>query len=107
MNLQAEEAKNEIKDILGSDVGFEGHFNKCFENLKDSQQKELIAWILSCKDFKENPIQSKINSNVIGFVRRIGSNLRAILTKQKQGYFLLLFLDKHKYYEIEMNKLGF
>ena len=56
---------------------------------------------------KTNPIQSKTKRNVIGFVRRIGSNLRAILKKEKQGYFITLFLDKHKYYEIEMDKLGF
>jgi hypothetical protein len=33
--------------------------------------------------------------------------VRAILTKEKKGYFIALFLDKHKYYEDEMQKLGF
>ena len=60
-----------------------------------------------CKDHKANPIQSKQDRNLIGFVKRFGSNLRAILTKEKEGYFIVLFLDKHKYYEIEMLKLGF
>lgn len=96
-----------IKKILGSDVKFDGHFDKCFENLKTTQQDELIEWIKSCKNLKVNPIQSKTNREVIGFVKRIGSNLRVILTKEKKGYFIELFLDKHKYYEIEMGKLGF
>jgi hypothetical protein len=72
-----------IKKILGYDVKFDGHFDKCFDNLKITQQNELIEWIKSCKDLKVNPIQSKTNREVIGFVRRIGSNLRAILTKEK------------------------
>ena len=105
--MQPEEAKTLIKEILNSDVSFEGHFNKCFENLKETQKQELIGWIKSCKKYKADPIQSKTNREVIGFVKRIGSNIRTILTKEKQGYFLTLFLDKHKYYETEMNKLGF
>ncbi len=96
-----------IKKILESDVRFDGHFDKCFSNLKNTQQEELIEWIKDCKEFKSNPIQSKTNREVIGFVKRIGSNLRAILTKEKKSYFISLFLDKHKYYEIEMDKLGF
>jgi hypothetical protein len=105
--LQTIEAKIVIKKILESDVKFEGHFDKCFENLKTTQQAELIEWVKSCKELKSNPIQSKTNREVIGFVKRIGSNLRAILTKEKKGYFIELFLDKHKYYENEMSKLGF
>lgn len=92
---------------LGSDVKFDGHFDKCFDNIKATQQVEFLGWINDCKLKKENPIQSKTNRELIGFVRRIGSNLRAILTKEKQGYFIELFLDKHKYYESEMDKLGF
>ena len=105
--MQTIEAKTLIKKILESDVKFDGHFDKCFENLKVTQQDEIIEWIKSCKELKVNPIQSKTNREVIGFVKRIGSNLRAILTKEKKGYFIELFLDKHKYYEIEMGKLGF
>jgi len=100
-------AKELIKKILESDVKFDGHFDKCFENLKTTQQEEIIEWVKLCKELKVNPIQSKVNREIIGFVKRIGSNLRAILTKEKKGYFIELFLDKHKYYEIEMNKLGF
>ena len=105
--MQTNEAKELIKKILDSDVKFDGHFDKCFSNLKDTQQLEVIEWVKACKELKINPIQSKTNRELIGFVKRIGSNLRAILTKEKKGYFLELFLDKHKYYEIEMNKLGF
>ena len=104
--MQYEEARKIIKEVL-NDVKFEGHFNKCFDNLKETQQKELIKWVEDCRDHKVNIIQSKKDRNLIGFVKKFGSNLRIILTKEKEGYFLALFLDKHKYYQFEMLKLGF
>ena len=104
--MQCDEAKRAIIEILGS-IRFEGHFDKCFEGLKETQQKELINWVKDCKEYKISPIQSKKDRNIIGFVKKFGSNLRTILTKEKDGYFLELFLDKHKYYEFEMSKLGF
>ena len=104
--MQYEEARKIIKEIL-NDVKFEGHFDKCFDNLKETQQKELIKWVGDCRGHKINIIQSKKDRNLIGFVKKFGSNLRIILTKEKEGYFLALFLDKHKYYEFEMLKLGF
>ena len=61
------------------------------DNDWSSQQKELIEWVKECKDHKVNPIQSKKDRNLIGFVKKFGSNLRTILTKKKEGYFLELF----------------
>ena len=101
------EARKIIQDILGSNIEFDGHFDKCFDNIKETQQYEVISWIIACKNHEINPIQSKTNREIIGFVKRIGSNLRGILVKEKQGYFIELFLDKHKYYEIEKSKFGF
>jgi len=103
--LHHDEAKEVIIDVLG-DIKFDGHFNKCFDGLKDSLQVELIRWVKDCDEKKVNPIQSK-KKNVIGFVKKFGSNVRAVLTKEKEGYFIDLFLDKHKYYEQKMDSLGF
>lgn len=119
--MHTTEAKQIIKNTLKNNIKFNGHFSKCFENIKESQQKEIIEWIKNCKEYKISPIQSKTNKNIIGFVKKIGTNLRAILTKssarlkaseqlhhaKKDNYFIALFLDKHKYYEFEMNKFGF
>lgn len=105
--MQAEEGKRLIQETLGQELKFEGHFIKCFENLKDTQQEELIQWAKDCREYRADPIQSKTNREIIGFVRRFGSNIRAVLIKKKEGYFLVLFLDKHKYYEEEMDKWGF
>ena len=105
--MQPEEARIMIKKILESEVSFDGHFDKCLENLKETQQQEILVWLEACKLHKIDPVLSKKDRNLIGFVKRIGSNLRAILTKEKKGYFMALFLDKHKYYELEMARLGF
>ena len=105
--MQHDEARKEITGILGNEIKFEGHFEACFDNLKESQQIEIIQWIISCKEMKENPIKSKKDKEIIGFVKRIGSNIRTLLTKKKGSYFIALFLDKHKYYETEMDKWGF
>ena len=105
--MQTEEGKKIVLQILGQNIDFDGHFEKCFENLKETQQQDLMVWIRNCKEYQENIIQSKRDRNIIGFVKRFGSNLRAILTQRKESYFLSLFLDKHKYYEVEMEKLGF
>ena len=101
-----EEGRRILLEILG-EVRFEGHFNKCFDNIKDSQQLQIIDWARRCAAKDIGPIQSRKNRDIIGFVNRIGSSLRAILTKEKKGFFIALFLDKHKYYEDEMEKLGF
>ena len=62
--LQCEEAKKAIMEILGS-VSFEGHFNKCFDGLKETQQEELINWVRNCRDHKISPIQSKKDRKII------------------------------------------
>ena len=105
--MHHDEAREQITALLACDVRFEGHFDKCFSNLKPSQQEEIVEWVVCCRDKKASPIQSKNDRELIGFVKRIGSNVRALLTKKKNGYFIVLFLDKHKYYEEAMQKFGF
>ena len=107
MSLHHKEARELIKSMLEQEAKFEGHFNKCFGNLKKTQQEDLLRRVSNCKEKKENPIQSRAKKEIIGFVRKFGSNLRAIPAKEKKAYFLALFLDKHKYYEAEIIKLGF
>jgi len=99
--------REKIRVILGDDIRFDGHFDKCFCNMKEGQKNEFLKWIIKCDSGLIGPIQSKKDKETIGFVKKIGSNLRAILTKRKQGYFLSLFLDKHKYYDAEMERVGF
>ena len=51
-----DEAKESIRKILGNDVELEDHFAKCFDNIKESQQMELLQWLEDCKSHKVYPI---------------------------------------------------
>ena len=101
------EARKKIEEILGGKIGFEGHFNIAFDNLKESRQKQLVEWVKDCKEGKSIPISSDKVKDLLGFILRFrDTNFRAILTKKKNKYFIALFLDKHKYYEKERRELG-
>ena len=102
-----EEARNEIEQILGSTISFEGHFNTVFDNLKENRQKQLIEWVKECRQGKCNALSSDKVKGLLAFILRFrDTNFRAILTKKKNEYFIALFLDKHKYYEDERKRIG-
>lgn len=102
-----EEARRTIKTILGDNINFEGHFDLVFDSLKDNKQRQLIQWVKECKEGKHIALSSDKIRGLLGFILRFrDTNLRAILTKKKNEYFIALFLDKHKYYENERSKLG-
>lgn len=101
------EARERIKNILGEQITFEGHFNDIFDSLKENRQEELLKWVKECMEGKQIPISSDRVKNLLGFILKFrDTNFRAILTKRKNEYFIALFLDKHKYYERERRKLG-
>lgn len=105
--LLHDEGKEKIEDVLGRDIKFEGHFNTVFDNLKESRQKQLIEWVRECKNGNSIALSSDRIKDLLAFILRFrDTNLRAILTKKKNEYFIALFLDKHKYYENERRKLG-
>lgn len=100
------DAKNIIKNILGN-INFEGHFDSVFDSLKENRQNQIIEWVKECKEGKHIALSSDKIKELLGFILRFrDTNLRAILTKKRNEYFIALFLDKHKYYENERRKLG-
>lgn len=102
-----DEARRKIEEILEGEIGFEGHFNMVFDNLKVSRQNQLIKWVKDCKEGKSMPLSSDRVQGLLCFIFRFrDTNFRAILTKKKNEYFIALFLDKHKYYENQRRKLG-
>lgn len=102
-----DEARQKIIEILGAQISFEGHFNLVWDNLKAARQNDLIEWVKDCKEAKVPPIASAKIKGLLGFIMRFReTNFRVILTKKKNEYFIALYLDKHKYYENERDKLG-
>lgn len=103
-----EQIKKEIITILGNDISFEGHFDVVVSNMKDNLMNSLIEWIKHCKK-EEEPISTnkKLKNIIVFFFKPSDSRFRGILTKEKNAYFITLFLDKHKYYDKERKRLGF
>ena len=106
--MQAEQVKEQMKAMLGEQLQFEGHFDKVVEHLPDNMILQLLSWAKGCKDKKAIAFPSSAYPELlIFFFKPSVTNVRGILTKKKNSYFLSLFLDKHKYYDRERRKLGF
>ena len=75
--------------------------------LRKLSRRIFLGGFLIARRKKKIQFNPGLKKKVIIFVRKFGSNLRAIPAKEKKAYFLALFLDKHKYYEAEIIKLGF
>lgn len=105
--MKAEEFKEEVKKLLGAQIIFDGHITKVIENIPDERQRTILHWIEQCKLGITIPEPCKRFRNVIAFIYKSSDNkIRGILTKNKNSYFIELFLDKHKYYDQKRHYLG-
>ena len=106
--MLVEEIKNKIKKIISDQIEFEGHFDTVINNMGENQQINFIEWIRKCnnRDIDPDPSPNSRDLLVFFFKPRV-TNIRGILTKRKNSYFITLFLDKHKYYDKQRRKLGF
>ncbi len=105
--MKAEEFKEKVKQILESEVSFDGHVNKVVDGIEEERQKIILDWVVRCKEGIERPEPCKKFKNLISFIFKSNDNkIRGILTKEKNSYFIELFLDKHKYYDRKRKYLG-
>lgn len=107
MQLQAEEFKNKVKEILEAEIKFDGHLNQIINNIAEERESSILNWIKECKKGITRPEPCKNYKNLISFIYKSNDNrIREILTKEKNSYFIELFLDKHKYYDRKRKFLG-
>ena len=105
--MKAEEFKEEVKKMLEADIKFEGHVDLVIANISEQKQKLILDWVKDCKSGTEKPEPCKNFRHLIAFIYKSGDNkVRGILTKEKNSYFIELFLDKHKYYDQKRRYLG-
>jgi len=105
--LKVEEFKEKVKTILASTVKFDGHVNKVVNSIDEDRQKRILEWVDRCKNGIEVPEPCTNFKNLISFIFKSNDNkIRGILTKEKNSYFVELFLDKHKYYDRKRKFLG-
>ncbi len=105
--MQAEKFKDRVKEILETEIKFDGHVNQIIGNVSDERQNLILNWIKDCKQGITRPEHCKNYKNLISFIYKSNDNrIRGILTKEKNSYFIELFLDKHKYYDRKRKFLG-
>ena len=105
--MQAEEFKEQIKSILGTEIKFDGHVNQIINSITEERKQSILNWIHECKKGITRPEPCKNYKNLISFIYKSNDNrIRGILTKEKNSYFIELFLDKHKYYDRKRKFLG-
>ncbi|MBI2151136.1 hypothetical protein HYU21_00215 [Candidatus Woesearchaeota archaeon] len=46
--VQAEEIKNKLKEILGEQLEFEGHFSIVIDIMSEAMQQNLLLWANKC-----------------------------------------------------------
>jgi len=105
--LQVEEFKKEVIIILGSEIKFDGHIEKVIENVDIERKQSILQWVKDYKQGTVRPEPCKRLINQISFIYKSNDNkIRGILAKEKNSYFIELFLDNHKYYDRKRRYLG-
>ena len=105
--MKASEFKEKINLIFERSLKFDGHIEKVIENIDEDRQIQIILWVENCKKGIERPEPCKRFNNLICFIYKSRDNkIRGILTKEKNSYFIELFIDKHKYYDQKRRYLG-
>ncbi len=105
--MKIDEFKESVKSILESDIKFDGHVDLVINSLQDHRQKSILDWIKECKLSNIKPEPCKNFKEFISFIYKSNDNkIRGILTKEKNSYFIELFLDNHKYYDRKRRYLG-
>ncbi|MDP3640448.1 MAG: hypothetical protein Q8R53_04600 [Nanoarchaeota archaeon] len=106
--MRPEEVKKKIREIVGEQIEFEGHFEIVVEHIPENLQFHLISWVKECSERKQEPFPVPLQRNILVFFFKPNvTNVRGILKKEKNSFFIALFLDKHKYYDRERRKMGF
>ena len=105
--MKADEFKENVKQILNANIKFDGHVDIVINNLPEPKQNAILEWVKACSLGIERPEPCKNFRNLISFIYKSSDNkIRGILTKEKNAYFIELFLDKHKYYDRKRRYLG-
>mgnify|MGYP005853019345 CR=1 FL=1 len=104
-----EEIRKQLRELLGERLIFNKEFDKYAENLKKGMLQDLFEWCIRCKDGLEagSTPPKKQYKNVIVFFRKIASDVRVTLIKEKNKGFLEIILSGHKYYDDTRMKLGY
>ncbi len=105
--MHADQFKQQVMMILGTDIKFDGHVEGVVDGLSEDKQQRLLDWVKNCQAGINRPEPCKHYPHLITFIYKSNDNkIRGLLTKEKNSYFIELFLDNHKYYDRKRKYLG-
>ena len=107
--MEDKEIRKQLLSIFGQQLKFNKEFDKYAEQLKEGMLQDFLAWCKDCKndvaDRSTPPI--KKYKHLLVFFRKIASDVRAVLIKEKNSNFIEIILSGHKHYDDTRMKLGY
>jgi len=65
--VRPEEIKKKIREIVGEQIEFEGHFEIVVEHIPENLQFHLISWVKECFERKQEPFPVPLQKNILVF----------------------------------------
>lgn len=107
--MEDKEIRKQLLSIFGQQLKFNKEFDKYAEQLKEGMVQDLLEWCNDCKndlaDMSTPP--KKKYKHLLVFFRKIASEIRVTLIKEKNANFIEIILSGHKYYDDTRLKLGY
>lgn len=107
--MKGEEARRKLHEIFGKQIKFNKDFDKYAGQLKEGMMLDFLYWCGNAKEGKElgSVPRKKEYKNLYVFFRKIASDVRAMLIKERNHDFIKIILSDHKHYDDTRLKLGY
>ena len=107
--MEGKEIRKQLYDIFGQQLKFNKEFDKYAEQLKEGMMKDLISWCNDCKnDLAQRSTPPKRQfRHLLVFFRKISSDIRVVLIKEKNSNFIEIILSGHREYDDTRMKFGY
>ncbi|MBW2976645.1 hypothetical protein KY347_04325 [Candidatus Woesearchaeota archaeon] len=107
--MEGKEARKQLLSIFGQQLKFNKEFDKYAEQLKEGMLQDFFAWCTDCKNDladRSTPPKKKYR-HLLVFFRKIASDIRVTLIKEKNKDFIEIILSGHRCYDDTRMKLGY
>lgn len=101
--------KQNLREIFGEKLIFNKEFDSHASRLKEGMATDLIDWCIRCKNNQElgSPPKKKEFKHLHIFFRKIASDIRVTLIKERNSGFTEIRLENHKSYDNTRLYLGY
>ena len=107
--MEGKEIRKQLLSLFGSQLKFNKEFDKYAEQLKEGMLQDFLAWCNDCKnDLADRSTPPKKQyRHLLVFFRKIASDVRAVLIKEKNSDFIEIILSGHKQYDDARMEFGY